>query len=134
MPDQPPPRPGVMHDPRVAELVSEVTQRVGALMTETMRNFGAQQGVHTRATLEQMFAQFKEALAPQNRVVPVVRRDEQNNPVHQQTTSPQLLAELNDNIVDLITELQIANDMAEEMRKQNSDDRGASKRRSRRRR
>lgn len=127
---------GVMNDPRVAELVSELTGRVGAVMADTLRAYGEQQGQTARVSLEQMFAKFKEAMAPQNRVVPVLRRDENNNLVPQQTTTPQMLAELNDNIADLIAEIQYANELAEKIQKQNNtdDSRGTPPRRPRRRR
>lgn len=63
--------------------------------------------------LEHMFQQAVNAgqqnMSPAGRVVEVQRRRGK-----QQTTSPQLLAELNDNIVDLITELQRTNELADE--------------------
>lgn len=51
-------------------------------------------------------------LAAGGRVVEVRRRDAENRVVKQPSTTPQLLAELNDNLVDLIDELRRSNDIA----------------------
>lgn len=52
-------------------------------------------------------------LKPGGRPVQVPRRHLPQQPVClQNTTTPQLLAELNDNLIDLITELQISNNLA----------------------
>ena len=58
---------------------------------------------------QQTMAAMQSTLSPAGRVVEVKRRSGV-----QQTTSPQLLAELNDNMADLIAELRRTNELAEE--------------------
>jgi hypothetical protein len=100
----PPPNSGVAADPRIQELLAEIGNIMGARL---------------HAHLQQVNA----TISPAGRPVDVLRRDENNKNIVQQTTTPQLLAELNDNLQDLIAEIQYANDKAD----------GSSKPRRRRR-
>ena len=92
-------------DPR--EVISDPRFKVGAqhLAGEVFRVLGP--------ALDQMFQQamaaMQQNLSPAGRVVEVRRKRGM-----QQTTSPQLLAELNDNMMDLIEELKRTNELAEE--------------------
>jgi hypothetical protein len=76
------PNGGVAGDPRVQELISEIGNMMGARLA---------------AHLQQVNA----TITPAGRPVDVFRRDENNKPVTQTTTTPQMLAELNDNMDDL---------------------------------
>lgn len=59
-------------------------------------------------------------LRPGGRPVIVSRRDRDHNPIKQETTTPQLLAELNDNLIDLVDELALSNSIA--LREQQLDE------------
>ena len=81
-------------DPRMQLFISEITQHVGAQL----------QGL-----VQQSIAQLEKSISPAGRPVAVSRRREDGASETQHTTTPQLLAELNDRIRDLTDELYEAN-------------------------
>ena len=64
--------------------------------------------------LTQVMAKMEQNLSPAGRVVQVTRRDERGKAIEVSTTTPQLLAELNDNITDLINTIQEEREAQEE--------------------
>lgn len=96
---QPPPPNGpaddatFLNDPRIQAFARKITQDI----------------------LQQVMPVIGE-IRPGGRVVEVVRRNTENQAVRQPTTTPQLLAELNDNLIDLVDELRHSNDLAEGLR------------------
>jgi hypothetical protein len=97
MPEPPPPVSNgadtLLNDPRVRAFAEHITQDI---LRSIMPVIGE--------------------IRPGGRAVEVIRRDAHNRPTRQSITTPQLLTELNDNLVDLIDELQRSNDLAEGLR------------------
>jgi hypothetical protein len=76
--------------------IQEITNHVGATL----------QGL-----VQQSIAQIEKTMSPSGRPVVVARLNTDRNPENRHTTTPQLLAELNDNLIDLVDELRDANDL-----------------------
>ncbi|NDQ57322.1 MAG: hypothetical protein GZ088_09655 [Acidipila sp.] len=89
----------VIADPRFQAVITGISARVGQSMAQMLQ-----------AHLQEV----AKTMGPAGRIVEVIRRDVDNRPIPQQTSSPQLLAELNDNMTDLIAELQHMNDLVEQ--------------------
>lgn len=92
----PPPDP--MNDPKAKAVMQQMAAELFNLLGPALGNV-FQQAMNT----------MQQNLSPSGRVVEVQRRSGV-----QKTTSPQLLAELNDNMGDLIAELKRTNELAEE--------------------
>lgn len=95
-------------DARVQALLNDIITGVNGVVQQHAQQLGQRNGEHVNAvatqmlkTIQQHVTQLAHHLAPQNRAVEVVRVTEQGAPVPQQTTTPQLLAELNDNMMDM---------------------------------
>lgn len=100
----------ILNDPRVQAFSQKIVSDVAQLMNQAMSH-------------------MQQSLSPAGRVVDVLRRSGAKK-----TTSPQLLAELNDNMMELnsnlaalIAELQRANDLGEDAL--DDEDRARKKRR-----
>ncbi len=95
----PPPDPAqVFNDPRF----KAVTQQFAAEVFKTL-------GPALGQMFQQVLGAVNQNMSPAGRVIEVQRKRGR-----QQTTSPQLLAELNDNMEELIEELKKTNELAEE--------------------
>ena len=111
-----PPPPNFSDSPAFKSFVDIVTQEMKQSLASLM---------------QQSVARIEQSVSPAGRVVNVRRRDENNQPRVEQSTTPQLLAELNDNLVDLVDTLAEANDLVRRQLDQVED---VAPRRKRRRR
>jgi hypothetical protein len=124
-------------DPRVQKLLDDMTAAMTGVIQQHAQVMGQQFGAqlnHVAQHLQTNIQQLATTLAPHNRVVDVERRDENDVRTVNKTTNAQLLAELNDNIMDLIGELAAANDLTEKMIDRSTPDAPARAPRRRRKR